>query len=329
MDSSIFSRCGLHNIFLIVLSAAWVSGCSSGSSSNTNNEDSPQANVLEGSCPENFTVQSGGNSGFMSDGKFRQFHIFLPDNLDTPRPLFVSLTGTVATELEFVSDTISQFESLADSGWIVVAPFRSCTTENRRCAGIGATGSDDGRFWEPWFDGWIPQSNDEGPDVRFIESMVNCIAADYPVDKERIYNGGSSAGGTMTSRNMMFNSDLFAGGIIGSGNFQYLSQFPIQPVDTVAMDSSIVVLLWGGENDRYGTSDYGIETKLAAEYYSAQNNVVTVSCSGTHGHPWPNAFGPWAAATLLSHPKGTPVADFELTTPPEGFSCVLGVYTDH
>jgi len=263
-----------------------------------------------------------------SDGKFRQFHLFLPENLNTPRPLFVSLTGTVATELEFVSNDVSQFESLVNSGWIVVAPLRRCTTEDRRCRGIGAAGSDDGRFWEPWFDGSIPQSNDEGPDVRFIESMVNCIAAAYPVDKDRIYNGGSSAGGTMTSRNMMFNSDLFAGGIIGSGNFHYLSQFPIQPVDTVIMDSAIVVLLWGGADDRYGISDYAVETKLTAEYYAAQNNVVTVSCSGIHGHPWPNAFGPWAAATLLSHPKGTPVSDFELTTPPDGFSCVVGVYTD-
>ena len=58
-----------------------------------------------------------------SDGKFRQFHLFLPENLNTPRPLFVSLTGTVATELEFVSNEVAQFESLVNGGWIVVAPL--------------------------------------------------------------------------------------------------------------------------------------------------------------------------------------------------------------
>jgi hypothetical protein len=69
---------------------------------------------------------------------------------------------------------------------------------------------------------------------------------------------------------------------------------------------------------------------LSSQYYAAQANVVTVSCTGTHGHPWlrETAFGIWAAETVLSHPKGTPVADFVLTTPPEEFSCVLGVYTD-
>jgi predicted esterase len=232
--------------------------------------------------------------------------------------------------LDFVSDDITQFESLADSGWIVVAPFRSCTTENIPCNNVGPLGTNDGRFWEAWYDGELAQSNDQGPDVRFIESMVSCIAADYPVDKKRIYNGGGSSGGTMTSRNMMFNSDLFAGGIISSGNYRYLSQLPIEPLDPIVMDSSIVVILWGGPDDNYGgTSFYDVETKLASEYYTAQPDVVTVSCSGNHGHKWPSSFGPWATETVLSHPKGTPVADFVLTTPPEEFSCVLGVYTDH
>ena len=93
--------------------------------------------ALEGSCPDNFIAKAGGNSGFMSAGGSRQFHVFLPETLDTPRPLFIALTGTMATELKFVSDDISRFESLVDSGWIVVAPIRRCTSENRSCFGIG------------------------------------------------------------------------------------------------------------------------------------------------------------------------------------------------
>lgn len=326
------TRTVFYCLCLGLLSSVAGSGCSDGhNGNNTPPANTPPALVaLDGNCPDDFIVQEGGNSGFLSDANSRQFHVFLPEELDTPRPLFVSLTGTVASELEFVSNDISQFQSLVDSGWIVVAPVRSCTTENWSCRGIGPEGSNDGRFWEPWFDGWISQGNDEGPDVRFIESMVSCIAADYPVDKNRIYNGGGSAGGTMTSRNMMFNSDLFAGGIIKSGNYRYLSQLPIEPLDPITMDDSIVVILWGGPDDAFGTSDYSVETKLTSQYYAAQANVVTVSCSGNHGHPWPRGpFGPWAAQTVLSHPKGTPVEDFVLTTPPEGISCVVGVYTDH
>ncbi|MDG2304471.1 MAG: PHB depolymerase family esterase [Candidatus Binatia bacterium] len=312
---------------LVLLSAVALSSCSDGDGSNSNHEDPAR---LLGSCPENFTAQEGGNGGFLSDGDSREFHVFLPETLDTARPLFVSLTGTVATELEFVANERSQLESLVDSGWIVVAPFRTCTTENRTCRGIGPQGTNDGRFWEPWFDGAITQTNDEGPDVRFIESMVKCVAASYRVDENRIYGGGISAGGTMTHRNMMFNSDLFAGGVAASGNYRYLSQLHIEPVDPIIMDSSIVVVLWGGPEDTFGgTSFYDVETKLASEYYAAQSDVVTVSCSGTHGHVWPPAFTAWAAQTVLSHPKGTPVEDFVLTTPPDGFSCVVGVYTDH
>lgn len=286
--------------------------------------------ALEGSCPEGFVVKKGSNDGFVSDGSSRQFHVFLPPELDSPRPLFVSLTGTVATELDFVSNERSQLQSLVDGGWIVVVPFRRCTTEKRSCKGLGLQGSNDGRFWEPWFDGALVQTNDEGPDVRFIESMVKCVAAAYPVDEKRIYNGGISAGGTLTHRNMMFNSDLFAGGVSASGNYTYIGKLPIEPVDPITMDDSIVVLLWGGPEDKHGgTSFYDVETKLASEYYAAQSKVVTVSCSGTHGHKWPPAFTAWAAKTVLSHPKGTPVDEFVLTDPPNGFSCVVGVYTDH
>ncbi len=281
-------------------------------------------------CPEGFAAAAGRNQGFPSDGQAREFHVFLPDDLDTARPLFVALTGTVAPEMDFVSPERAGFQTLVESGWIVAVPFRRCATEGRPCKGIGPQGTNDGRFWEPWFDGTFVQTNDEGPDVRFIESMVRCIAASYPVDHARIYTGGISAGGTLTHRNMMFNSPFFAGGISASGNFQYLSKFPIEPKDPIAMDPSIVVVLWGGPEDKYGgTSFYDVETRLASEYYSRQDGVVTVSCSGTHGHRWPPAFTSWAVETVLSHPKGTPAADFELTTPPEGFSCVVGPYTDH
>lgn len=332
MDSIVSTKSRLLTLGLFFLSAACIHGCSDSNDGSSGNIGSSLGAVeLEGSCPDNFVVREGFNSGFLSDGHSRQFHVFLPENLDTPRPLMVSLTGTRAGEIQFVSDEISRFESLTESGWIVVAPFRTCTTESRSCEGIGPEGTNDGRFWETWYDGEIAQSNDEGPDVRFFDSMVRCIAEAYPVDKNRIYNGGPSAGGTMTSRNMMFNSDLFAGGISKSGNFSYLSQLPIEPLDPITMDDSIVIILWGGEDDTFGLSDYSLETKLSSEYFAAQPNVVTVSCSGDHGHAWPRGdFGPWAAETVLSHPKGTPAEDFVFTTPPpEGISCVLGVYSDH
>ena len=48
---------------------------------------------------------------------------------------------------------------------------------------------------------------------------------------------------------------------------------------------------------------------------------------------WPQvntqAFNAWALKTLASHPKGSNPRRFKLTTPPEGYSCKLGTFTDH
>ncbi|MEW6271926.1 MAG: PHB depolymerase family esterase [Thermodesulfobacteriota bacterium] len=280
---------------------------------------------LDGSCPAGFTPQPGFNEGFPSDGVQRQFHVLLPDALDEPRPLMVSLTGTVQEELSFAAQ--SGLDQLPAQGWIVAAPVRTCSQNGTNCAQIGS----DGRIWEPWYDGTIAgPSDDEGPDVRFVEAMVRCIASRWPVDERRIYAGGISAGGSFTNRNMTFNSDLFAGGVPASGNWYGGLAAPRSPV---AMDSSIVVLIWGGPNDVWPPgnpiADYDPETRLAARYYAAQPSVVTVACSGSHGHIWPSAMTPWLVETLLSHPKGADPADFVLTEPPPGFGCVVGAYTDH
>lgn len=281
---------------------------------------------LEGSCPAGFEPQAGENLGFPSDEVERWFHVLLPADLSSPRPVFVSLTGTVQTELGFAAQ--SGVDQLPDDGWIVVAPVRTCSQNGTNCAQIGS----DGRLWEPWFDAPLRggPSDDEGPDVRFVESMVRCIATRWPVDADRIYIGGISAGGSFTNRTMTFNSDFFAGGVAASGNWYGGLAAPKSPLE---MGRSLVIVIWGGPDDLWPPvnpiADYDPETKLAARFYAAQPDVVTVSCSGSHGHIWPTSMTAWLAATLLSHPRGTEPDTFDLAAPPPGFSCVLGEYTDH
>jgi len=306
---------------LFSLFAAVGCGGSDGGSSS-----SGTATALEGSCPDGFAVQAGENAGFPSDGTSRIFHVLPPEgDREGPRPLFVSLTGTVQRELDFAAQ--SGLDQLPRDGWIVAAPVRTCSQNGTNCAQIGT----DGRIWEPWYDGTIGgASDDEGPDVRFVEAMVRCIATEWSVDADRIYVGGISAGGSFTNRSMTFNSDLFAGGVASSGNWYGGLAAPASPR---RMDPSVVVVIWGGPSDVWPPTNpianYDPETEQAALYYAAQPDVVTVSCTGSHGHIWPTVMTPWLAATLLAHPKGSDPADFELTEPPAGFSCVLGPYTDH
>jgi len=260
------------------------------------------------------------NTAFPIGGGMRAFNVWTAQSGDGPRPLFVALTGTVQEELAFA--TQSGLDQLPSSGWIVVSPFRSCSQEGRNCNTLGS----DGRVWEPWYDGTAPRSDEAGPDAAFIDAMVRCVAMAWPVAADRIYAGGISAGGSFTNRNLTFNSELFAGGVPASGNWSY----GVPPASPMPMDRSIAIVVWGGPNDMWpGSPPYSDETKAAAQYYAAQPNVVTVACSGMHGHQWPAALTPWLAQTLLSHPKGTDPASFVLSAPPNGLSCVVGEYTDH
>lgn len=280
----------------------------------------PITGPLMGSCPDGYMPKPGMNTMFPGPKGPRNFILTLPANTTEPSPLFLALTGTLQDEAGFVAQ--SGLSQLTAQGWIIVSPVRSCAQENKNCNQMGM----DGRVWEPWFDGTIPPSNEAGPDVKFVEDAIRCIASVYPVAAGKIYAGGISAGGSFTNRNLTFNSKLFAGGIPASGNWSY----GVAPAGPMPMDPSIVVVVWGGPNDTFpGSAPYADETKAAANYYAAQANVVTVACSGMHGHAWPTAMTPWLIETLLSHPKGTPKDTFKLKPPPSGLSCVVGAYTDH
>jgi hypothetical protein len=309
---------------VLVAIAITLSGCGSEDAAAPGGSPDASANTLAGTCPDGFAPVAGENRGFSADGADRVFHVLPPSDVTTPRPVFVSLTGTVQAELDFANQ--SALDDLPGSGWIVAVPVRSCSQRGTNCATLGS----DGRIWEPWYDGTATANDDEGPDVRFVDAMVRCIATKWPVDEKRIYVGGISAGGSFTNRNLTFNSELFAGGVPSSGNWY---QGGAAPASAVTLDPTLVILIWGGPTDVWPPSapisDYAPETKLASEYYAAQPNTVTVSCTGSHGHVWPTAMTPWLVQTLLSHPKGSPVMGFELTTPPSGFSCVIGAYTDH
>lgn len=275
--------------------------------------------ALSGTCPAGFEPKAGVNE-FSIGGKTRRFHVLPAKSGAGPRPLFVALTGTVQEELSFAAQ--SGLDKLVEQGWTVVAPVRSCSQEQRNCNQLGT----DGRVWEPWYDGTTPLTDDAGPDVAFVDAMVHCVASKFPIAKDAIYAGGISAGGTFTNRNLTFNSALFAGGVPASGNWTYGAP----PKTPKTMDGSIMIVIWGGPNDKWGQSPpYDAETKATSEYYAKQPNVVTVSCSGTHGHMWPAAYTAWIAETLLSHKKGSDPKSFVLKQPPAGLSCVLGPYTDH
>jgi poly(3-hydroxybutyrate) depolymerase len=258
---------------------------------------------------------------------------------------------------------------MADKGFMVIGPIRACAGQDPDLrAGVCNGPGVDGWNWRPWTEGRAadasgdPFKTDEGPDSRFLIAAVKCVATKFRLDSRRLFIGGISSGGTMTNRALTFRSDFWAGGLPISGEW-YVTQddgtalsfdaaraavaadpkkifqgrigpFPLK----TTLAPLIVVTVWGGDNDLWKCSgvlcaDYRPSTQAAANYYSSIPGVIEISCSSSHGHMWPQintqAFNAWALDTLASHPKGTPVAEFHLRPPPEGYSCKLGPYTDH
>jgi polyvinyl alcohol dehydrogenase (cytochrome) len=302
-------------------------------------------------CPAGFTPRDGLNTGFASDGVEREFHI-LPATAGTgSRPVLIALGGTADTVTGFLAD--SRLDRLPAQGWTVIAPVHNCTTQGHPCDATPPP-SADGRAREPWFDGAAAGDerywSDEGPDVRFIERAARCAATAYDIDQSRIYIAGFSAGGTLTHRALGFRPHFFAGGVAASGEWYSADGAASdEPVDDEIVEGSccprplpqdlghsINIVIWGGPDDVWPTTGAQVmetrrATKLAANYYASQDDVVAIACAGDHGHVWPRSLEmtSWLASTLASHPKGTPRHAFVLPPTPAGFTCVLGTFTDH
>jgi hypothetical protein len=327
------------------------------------------------SCPSNFVPTPGVNTGFPTPTGMRSFSLNLPADLSTPRPVWVPLTGSVESTNENL-DARGGNRKLANNGYIVIGPVRRCagtvdgagTSVSGGACNMGGSG---GWTWNPWNEGRAsgaagdPWKTDEGPDSKFFEAIIKCVATKYPVDQRRLFVGGISSGGTMTNRALTFRSDFWAGGMPISGEWYVtrddgtsyggddfasrrtavanapekifqgrVGPFPLK----TTLDPMIVITVWGGVTDLWNCAgvlcaDYRPTTQVGSNYFSSMPNVVHVACSSTHGHQWPtlnrDAFNLWALTTLSSHPKGTAKGAFTLTPPPAGYTCKVGAYTDH
>ncbi len=323
-------------------------------------------------CPDGFTPHAGLNTYFMSDGTPRAFVVVPAKSRSGSAPVWVPMVGTVeATNWNLYRRPNGDNAKLADAGFMVIAPVRECADQDPNLAAGPCNGPGHGGWtWNPWHEGRAPTAagdrfkTDAGPDVRFLEAMVRCVGTKWKLDRERLYVGGISSGGTMTNRALLFDSSFWAGGLPISGewyvtrddgsalSFQdarkavaadptHIFQGRVGPYPLRAhLDPMIIITVWGGENDKWDCgppiglcSDYRPTTQSASNYYSAQPDVVHVACSTSDGHMWPqintDAFNLWALKTLASHPKGSSTASFHLTDPPTGYSCRMGRFTDH
>lgn len=279
-------------------------------------------------CPGAYAANppvEGLNVGFRSAGQDRSFHLLRPTDGSTgPRPLFLALTGTVQEERAFLAQ--SALDQLPGEGWIVVAPVRN----------------NNGILWPPWDAMRTPPIADQpNPDLDFFGELLDCLGAHEEVDAHRVYVGGISIGGTMTNYVLQRRSDLFAGGIVGSGNF-----LTTQPNDPQPLEDMVVVVAWGGDGDVWSGCSNGAmgdaadaqgaaggecvsaisfveDAARASQYYAGEAEVTQVACTMPLGHIWLTPATPYMVAALLAHPKGMP-GEYALPEDPpmaDGLSC--------
>jgi predicted esterase len=272
-------------------------------------------------CPAPFDApgaapKAGDNGGYVVSGQTRSFHLVLPSsNATGPRPLLLAFHGTTENGAKFV--TRASLTDFVAKGFIVVAP--------------DAVGN--GSYWPVW-DAMRMPGTEGAPnkDLDLVDSLIKCTAAHFPIDPKRVYVAGHSAGGIFANRVLRSRSKTLAGGIVGSGVFDFTSAG-----SSDALDPMTVIVTWGGDNDTYsGTTPNGVripsfnfveEASLASVYYEKQPSVAQAHCRGDDiGHKWlPN--NGWFIDVLLAHPKGSGKA---LTLPPvpagAPLTCATGAY---
>lgn len=267
-------------------------------------------------CPAPYDAAApvaGLNKGFKVAGQSREFVLMLPpDSFTGPRPVFIAFNGTGETGPSFASRM--QAQDFADAGFIVLAP-----------SSIG-----NGTVWPVW-DG-MRTDNDaaENKDLEYFDALLACNAAHFEIDKNRIYIGGHSAGGIFTNYVAQRRSNILAGAIPASGIFSSTSPKPMP-----TLEKMLVLVTWGGANDKYTGSagsvsvpeaNFVSEASVATKAYAKQKNVGMGDCQGKNlGHVW-LPINDWFIKVLLEHPKGFPGGDSggagDLVLPPLSSSVV-------
>lgn len=250
------------------------------------------------SCPGAYRTTApaaGLNVDFTIAEQAREFG-FIPaaDRFFGPRPLLIAFNGTGETGPAFADR--AKLGEFAAAGFHVLAP----------------SSNGNGSIWPVWdAQRTADMEADPNPDLEYFDALLDCFAAHYDVDAQRIFVTGHSAGGIMANHVLRNRSEILAGGIVASGVLALTGNN-----DAAPLDDMFVLLTWGGEQDQFSGSVGGVtvpginfiaEAASQSSYYEAQPNVGQMNCrikdgSAASGHIW-LPFNSAMIQLLIDHPK--------------------------
>ncbi len=265
-------------------------------------------------CPGAYATTApadGTNKSFEVEKQQRTFNIHLPDKtkFTGPRPVMVYFHGTGGSAKEIDTGRKTWKSNLLAKGFIAIGP----------------QGEMNGTLWPEW--DAMRASTDKtrlNKDVAFFDKLVDCVAGHFEVDANRIFVSGLSAGGIMSNRVLRSRSTLLAGGVVGSGVWDFT-----EPATTTALDSMAVMVTWGGDNDEYSGSsggktvpkiNFAEQAAFASKAYENAAKVNQVHCKGHNvGHAWLSVVEDVMLDFLLANPKGlSKNPHWKLKTPKAG-----------
>lgn len=161
-----------------------------------------------------------------------QYWLYLPSTMtNTPVPMVVMLHGCEQTAMQFAQGT--RMNQLAEEkGFAVLYPQQSLSAHPNRC-------------WA-WYD---DETQAGGGDVKLITGVIAKVSSSYPIDRNRVYIAGMSAGASMASIVALNHPYLIAavglhsGTVFGSGHNKIgavgvMQRGEMRPVST-AIDKAI------------------------------------------------------------------------------------------
>ncbi len=156
----------------------------------------------------------------VSDGRDREYWIFVPEALDRSKPVALVLwlhgSGALVPGEDWRSSGLG--ELARQRGFVVVFPQAYGSTRQWNagvcCGDASAAGVDD---------------------VAFVARIIDAVAKEYPIDADRVYAGGFSMGGTMSNRLACDLADRFAAIATVPGTFYATGCRPSRPVSVIAL----------------------------------------------------------------------------------------------
>ncbi|MFQ5874574.1 MAG: alpha/beta hydrolase family esterase [Dehalococcoidia bacterium] len=260
-------------------------------------------------CPGRFKSEApkpGRNYGFLSAGQDRAFFLTLPEDLpEGPAPLVFLFNGTGETGWGITLRT--GLHRTAKGQFILVAPYSN----------------GNGHIWPVW-DSYTRPRSSPNPDLVFFDDLLQCLAAHFQIDANRIYATGHSAGGIFTHYLSQRRSNVLAAVAPASADFGGTTPRPFEGLEEMA-----VLVIWGGKSDYWSGSvvgasgtefsvtryEYDPQARHAIQFYQQYEGVV-VGCNGEDtGHSWISRLNPFIWRFFEAHPKGFNVSPYTYNLP--------------